>query len=237
MSAMQDAQEYLTQILRILPDEEEDAMEQSLIETALGNTSVADNDRVCAALAYMRIWGVVGYRFFSWWRMVPIDDPEPVAIRGNPYHESLMLIYKAERLRDRQRAQELFREAAELQRQMVAELPADRTKTRSVFGLSVASLLYKGGDLEGSESYARDLLVQPWVEPRSAEKLRDLLHAIAILTVIAGDPLTVREIAPRSGLTLSEVTRQLKELEREGRVTAEGKTSGKRWRRKESGNA
>lgn len=97
------------------------------------------------------------------------------------YQDSQRLIFEAEaaaRSGDTQRAKDLFLEAAVLQRDMIASVPEDRVRTRSVFGLSAAALFYKAGDLDASERLACELLSQSWVDPYSAFKLRELLKAV-----------------------------------------------------------
>lgn len=79
---------------------------------------------------------------------------------------------------DEQRARSLFREAARLQRAFVDALPADRVRTRSVYGLSSATLAYRAGDLDEAEQLAFHLLSQPWIEPYSKDRLRELLTRI-----------------------------------------------------------
>lgn len=97
------------------------------------------------------------------------------------YHESQARIDEAEaalREGDAARARALYREAATLQRAFIDSVAADRVRTRSIYGLSVATLLYRAGDLDDAERLAHQLLVEPWLEARSADKLRVLLEQI-----------------------------------------------------------
>lgn len=97
------------------------------------------------------------------------------------YRESQARIDEAEaalRDGDEGRARTLYREAAGLQRAFVDSLPADRVRTRSIYGLSVATLLYRAGDLDEVERLAHQLLAEPWIEAYSAAKLRTLLNQI-----------------------------------------------------------
>lgn len=97
------------------------------------------------------------------------------------YQESQDRIFEAEtalRAGDANRAHVLFREAARLQQAFVALLPPERVRTKSVYGLSVASLLYKAGDLDEAERLAGRLLGEDWLEPYSADGLRALLAQI-----------------------------------------------------------
>jgi hypothetical protein len=97
------------------------------------------------------------------------------------YRESQVRIDEAEaalRDGDEGRARTLYREAARLQRAFVDALPADRVRTRSIYGLSVATLLYRAGDLDEAERLVHQLLAEPWIEAPSAAKLRMLLNQI-----------------------------------------------------------
>jgi hypothetical protein len=97
------------------------------------------------------------------------------------YRESQVRIDEADAaLRDgnEDRARMLYREAARLQRAFVDSLPSDRVRTKSIYGLSVATLLYRAGDLEDVERLAHQLLAEPWLEAHSAAKLRVLLNQI-----------------------------------------------------------
>jgi hypothetical protein len=115
------------------------------------------------------------------------------------YQESQRLIYEAEaaiRTGDSNIAKHFFMQAAIIQKDLLKSVPQDRVKTRSVFGLSAASLLYKAGDLDASERFAHELLSQTWVESYSASKLKELLleiwNARARTKAVAVDTLDVR---------------------------------------------
>ena len=95
------------------------------------------------------------------------------------YRESQVRIDEAEaalRDSDAERARTLYREAARLQRAFVDSLPSEQVRTRSIYGLSVATLLYRAGDLEEVRRLAHQLLAEPWIEARAAAKLRELLN-------------------------------------------------------------
>lgn len=97
------------------------------------------------------------------------------------YRESQVRIDEAEAARrdgDEAGARKLYREAARLQRAFVDSLSPDRVRTRSIYGLSVATLLYRAGDLDEVERLAHQLLAEPWIEAHSAAKLRGLLNQI-----------------------------------------------------------
>src|SRR5580692_3221774 len=97
------------------------------------------------------------------------------------YRESQARIDEAEtalRDGDEARARALYREAARLQRAFIDSVSADRVRTRSIYGLSVATLLYRAGDLDDAERFAHQLLAEPWIEAYSASKLRVLLNQI-----------------------------------------------------------
>ncbi len=89
------------------------------------------------------------------------------------YRESQVRIEEAEaalRDGDESRARTLYREAAGLQRAFVESLPVDRVRTRSIYGLSVATLLYRAGDLDEVERLAHQLLAEPWIEAHIIRK-------------------------------------------------------------------
>ena len=90
------------------------------------------------------------------------------------------------------KARVFYREAAELQRAFVNSQPPERIRTRSVYGLSTATLFFKAGDLDEAEQLAKGLLAEPWIEPGSASKLHLLLKLIADERV-AGAPGVVRQ--------------------------------------------
>lgn len=97
------------------------------------------------------------------------------------YHDSQARIDEAEealRAGDDARARALYREAAGLQRAFIDSVSPDRTRTRSIYGVSAATLFYRAGDLDDAEQLAHRLLAEPWVEARSAEELRHLLTVI-----------------------------------------------------------
>jgi len=97
------------------------------------------------------------------------------------YRESQDMIARAElalRGGEIQEARGLFRAAAELQKRLVERLPPERVRTRSVFGLSAASLLFKADALDEAETLAYSLLADMPLEPRSREGLRDLLQRV-----------------------------------------------------------
>jgi hypothetical protein len=123
------------------------------------------------------------------------------------YHESQQRILEAEealKAGDIDRARTLFHEAAGLQRTFVDSLPADRVRTKSVYGLSAATLLYKANALDEAERLAHHFLSQVWFEPYSSAKLRELLIHIGHERSLQGrkpnaitQRLTQRKIASR----------------------------------------
>lgn len=97
------------------------------------------------------------------------------------YRDSEQRIFEAEtamREGDVERARALFRQAAELQAEFVDAQPAERVKTKSVFGVSAAVLFYQGGDLDAAESLARRLLAEPWILSGAAGKLAELIERV-----------------------------------------------------------
>lgn len=82
-------------------------------------------------------------------------------------------------LGDAVRARVLFREAAEMQKTFIGALPRGRVEMRSIYGFSVATLLFKSGDLDAAERYAVDL-IQSRCDSSIADGLRGLLVDIQV---------------------------------------------------------
>jgi hypothetical protein len=96
------------------------------------------------------------------------------------YHRSQDLVARAEASLasgDPETASRLLREAGRIQRRLVEQLPSARVRTRSVFGVSAASLLFGGGDLDAAEALAL-CLIRGELEPHSRQQLGDLLARI-----------------------------------------------------------
>lgn len=88
--------------------------------------------------------------------------------------------------------------AGELQWRYVSTLPDDRVKTLSIYGLSAATLYYRGHDIARAEQIAYSLLLRPQIEEHAAGELRELLSRIwnerqfeIIGLDVAEDPLSV----------------------------------------------
>jgi hypothetical protein len=97
------------------------------------------------------------------------------------YHDSQARIDEAEaalREGDVTRARSLYRDAARLQRTFIDSVSRDRVRTKSIYGLSAATLFHRAGDLDEAERLAHQLLAEPWIEAYSARGLRALLHDI-----------------------------------------------------------
>lgn len=97
------------------------------------------------------------------------------------YRDSQKFIDEAEaalRAGDGPRARVAWREAARLQRAFVDALPPERVQSKSIFGLSAATLLERAGDSKEAEQLARQLLAEPWIDGDAASKLRRLLEGI-----------------------------------------------------------
>lgn len=97
------------------------------------------------------------------------------------YRESQARIDEAESALlhgDEPRARALYREAADLQRAFIDSVAPERVRTRSIYGLSAATLLARAGDDEDAERLACQILAEPWVEAYAADKLRELLDRI-----------------------------------------------------------
>src|SRR5262249_16873452 len=77
-----------------------------------------------------------------------------------------------------EQAREQFRQAAVLQRQFIESLPKERVRTRSVYGLSAATLYYRAHQWDVAARLAHLLLAQEWIEPYAASRLEELLARI-----------------------------------------------------------
>ncbi|HJN16897.1 MAG TPA: hypothetical protein QGH10_15435, partial [Armatimonadota bacterium] len=75
-------------------------------------------------------------------------------------------------------ARQLHRDAGEIQARLVAALPPDRVRTRSAFGLSAASLLYRGQALDEAERLVHQLLAGGVADDGCHGRLRALLCRI-----------------------------------------------------------
>ncbi|MBM3497080.1 MAG: hypothetical protein FJX74_00260 [Armatimonadetes bacterium] len=97
------------------------------------------------------------------------------------YHQSQELIAQAEtRLAGGhvEEARALFREAGMAQRGMVATLPQGRVRTKSVFTLSAATLLFRADELDSAAALAYEALAQGWLEPYTRKRLEELVARI-----------------------------------------------------------
>jgi hypothetical protein len=97
------------------------------------------------------------------------------------YQESQDLIADAEsalRAGDVEGARSLFRQAGMLQETVLASLPEERVRTRSVFALGVASLYYRANALDEAERAAHRFLADGWLHEHSRLALTDLLVRI-----------------------------------------------------------
>jgi hypothetical protein len=96
-------------------------------------------------------------------------------------------------------AQRLFSEAAGHEAAALASVPSDRTRTRNVLSVSVASLLYKGLRLEEAEKAIFRFLAGGELELWAERELRELLNVVAderlLMTSLArrysGESITV----------------------------------------------
>ncbi len=94
----------------------------------------------------------------------------------NLYHESQLHIAAAEDLLRNGEiagARERYRMAADLQWSLVDSLPEDRVRTKSVYGLSAATLYFRAQDLDKAEEVAYNVLSRA-VEEHSGAQLREL---------------------------------------------------------------
>lgn len=97
------------------------------------------------------------------------------------YTQSQQAIIAAERAQqagDETRARQLFGDAAYLQAQFVESLPTDKARTRSVYGLSVATLYYRANAVDEAERWAHKTLSYADVDQHAADKLRQLIARI-----------------------------------------------------------
>ena len=76
-------------------------------------------------------------------------------------------------------ARRLWREAAVLQERMVAGLPPERHYTRTTYGLSVATLYYRAGELDDAQRIAEELAVRGYGIRDTEDKVHELLTKIA----------------------------------------------------------
>ena len=96
-------------------------------------------------------------------------------------------------------AQRLFVEAANHEAAALASIPSDRTRSRSVLSVSVASLLYKGVKLDDAERAIFGYLASGDLDAWAETQLRELLHVVAderlLMTTLArrysGESITV----------------------------------------------
>ena len=127
------------------------------------------------------------------------------------YRDSEQRIFEAEtamREGDVERARALFRQAAELQAEFVDAQPAERVKTKSVFGVSAAVLFYQGGDLDAAAPRAQhparreDAHVADAVDDHVVG--RAVLHEILGVPRVAGQPIggAVEGVGVHQGLAL-----------------------------------
>lgn len=78
-----------------------------------------------------------------------------------------------------QDAARLFAEAAEHEAVALASVPLDKTKTRSVLSVSVASLLYKSAQLDQAERVVFRFLASGDLDAWADAQLRELLQVVA----------------------------------------------------------
>lgn len=96
-----------------------------------------------------------------------------------------------------------FKSAADIQWEFVESLADDKVKTRSIYGLSAASLYYRAHELAMAEHVAFYILSKTDIEPYCKTKLKDLLSMIwdeQLLTNIGEqNPSTSLELVLRQG--------------------------------------
>ncbi|MBI3329556.1 MAG: hypothetical protein HYZ81_22985, partial [Nitrospinae bacterium] len=101
--------------------------------------------------------------------------------------------------RHAQEAQHLFAEAAKHEAAALASVPSDKTRSRSVLSVSVASLLYKGARLDEAEKAIFGFLAPGDLDAWADTQLRELLHVVTderlLMTTLArrypGESITV----------------------------------------------
>lgn len=79
----------------------------------------------------------------------------------------------------REEAERLFAEAARHEATALAAVPVDKTRTRSILSVSVASLLYKGARLDEAERAMFRYLAPGDLETWADAQLRELLQVVA----------------------------------------------------------
>src|SRR5262249_50102370 len=78
----------------------------------------------------------------------------------------------------RAEAAHLYEKAAELERQALDRVPADKVRTRGILGVSLAALLYKTGMVNQALATPHGLLAQADLLPAVREQLQAILQAI-----------------------------------------------------------
>jgi hypothetical protein len=98
-----------------------------------------------------------------------------------------------------QEAQRLFAEAAKHEATALASVPPEKTRTRSVLSVSVASLLHKGGLLDEAERaifyYLASADLDGWADTQLRELLQVVTDELLLLTTLSrrysGESITV----------------------------------------------
>ena len=75
-------------------------------------------------------------------------------------------------------ARSFFRKAAHIQEEYVKQLPRERQRSRSAFGLSAVSLYYRSDDLDSASRLAHTLLGSGPLELCYEERLEEILRRI-----------------------------------------------------------
>lgn len=100
----------------------------------------------------------------------------------NPEHQKAQELAALAGLRMREgdpaTARRMYTEAADLEQKAFEKIPQDKTRTRSILGVSLASLLYKARELEAAERELYKLLTLEGLTTAAHRQLRDLLEVV-----------------------------------------------------------
>lgn len=79
---------------------------------------------------------------------------------------------------DRERALELYAEAADLERTAFLQVPVEKVRTRGILAVSFVSMLYKAREYDRAESELYGLLAQEELKESAKAQLRELLEVV-----------------------------------------------------------
>jgi lipopolysaccharide biosynthesis regulator YciM len=80
-------------------------------------------------------------------------------------------------------AETLYRRAAEHEARALANVSADRPRTRGIIGVSLAALYFKAGNHDEAQRVAKTLLANPDLPDDSRVKLEEIVDAVKVAHV------------------------------------------------------